>query len=146
MNPASPLFKTFSFQVGNYTVTPAVWQAVAVVFLLFLLVITMASVRRHFLEWTVRGAGMGVLLGFLLALIIEGLFLLGGRTVLTEAFAWKNAPKPISVALDAGRNRMREVLGDSTEVPISHASDIQSLIDELPEEELQNLRAQICEP
>ena len=83
----------------------------------FLLLIMMASVRRHFLEWTVKGAGFGIVLGFLLALVVEGLFLVGGRTVLTETLGWKDAPKPVQKVLDASREKFVEVLGAQTQTP-----------------------------
>jgi hypothetical protein len=103
----------FSFSVAG--VTFQAWQVIAIILLIFLLVIVMASVRRHFLEFTVRGAGMGVLLGFLLALVIEGLLLVGGRTILITTLGWKNPPKPIAKGVDAIRGEFMKVLGDTDE-------------------------------
>ena len=116
---------TTTFQAGGMQF--ALWQVLAIVILLFFLVLTMASVRRHFLEWTVKGAGFGVLLGFVLALIIEGFLLVGGRTALTEVLGWKNAPKPVQVAIDQGRERLINVLGTQTEVPLIHATEYSSV-------------------
>ena len=56
--------------------------------------------------------------------------MIGGRTLLTEVIGWENAPKPLSTALDAGREKLVNVLGVTEEVPDSVASakpDVQSL-------------------
>lgn len=112
------LFRTVhSFKIGELTFAPNVLTAAAVVFLLFLLVVTMAQVRRHFLDWSVKGAFFGIFLGFVLALIMEGFFILSGRTALTQVLGWKNAPKPIQTALDQGRSKLVEVLGVSPCTP-----------------------------
>ena len=108
-----PRADQFTFTVAG--VTFQAWQVIAIILLIFLLVIVMASVRRHFLEFTVRGAGMGILLGFLLALVIEGLFLIGGRTILISTLGWKNAPKPIANGLETIRGEFIKVLGESDE-------------------------------
>ncbi|KKQ75148.1 MAG: hypothetical protein US96_C0016G0002 [Candidatus Woesebacteria bacterium GW2011_GWB1_38_5b] len=113
------------FEAGG--INFAAWQILAIVFLIFLLILTMASVRRHFLEWTVKGAGFGIVLGFVLALIIEGFLLIGGRTALTEVLGWKNAPKPIQVAIDKGRARLVDVLGATDEIPSSNAAENSSV-------------------
>lgn len=130
----------------------AAWQILAIVALIFLLVLTMASVRRHFLEWTVKGAGFGIVLGFVLALIIEGFLLIGGRTALTEVLGWKNAPKPVQTAIDKGRERLVDVLGTTDEVPSSHASE-NSSVDEvvqgyqsLSSEDAQSVKKFVCTP
>lgn len=108
----SELGNKLTFQVGN--IRFETWQVLAIVVLLFLLVFMMASVRRHFLEYSIRGAGFGVILGFVLAIVVEGILLVGGRTVLIQTFGWKNPPKPIEKALEAGRERFSAVLGVST--------------------------------
>lgn len=61
--------------------------------------------------------------GFLLAWVVEGFFLIGGRTFFTEILGWENAPKPISTALDAGRQRLVDVLGVTDKVPGSYAQE-----------------------
>lgn len=122
MNLPSFLTKGFSFNIGGLTIAPAYWHAIAVVFLVFLLVLMMAQVRRHFLDWSIKGALFGVFFGFLLALILEGFLIIGGKTVVTELLGWKNAPKPISVALERGREQLIDVLGVTDEIPTSNAS------------------------
>ncbi|MBI1864070.1 hypothetical protein HYS03_02575 [Candidatus Woesebacteria bacterium] len=114
MNPVDLITKTFQFKIGNTTFQPAYWHAISIVFLLFLLIITMAQVRRHFMDYSLRGGVVGVLLGFALALVIEGFMILGGHTILTNVLGWKNAPKPISNALDAGKSKLVDVLGTQT--------------------------------
>jgi hypothetical protein len=153
MNPAVGfLLKNFEFKLGSFTIAPTYWQAGAIVFLLFLLVITLAQVRRHFMEWSIRGSLFGIFLGFLLALILEGFLILGGKTALTEILGWKNAPKPISNALNTGRAKLINVLGITTAVPSSKADDrpsYQSVIQNfqsLNPSDAQKARFIICSP
>jgi hypothetical protein len=65
----------------------------------------------------------GIFFGFLLALILEGFLLIGGKTVLTGVLGWKNPPAPLSQALDAGRSKLIQVLGAQTQIPASFAKD-----------------------
>jgi hypothetical protein len=124
------------------------WQVLAIIFLLFLLVVTMASVRRHFLEWSVRGAGFGVLLGFILAVVVEGFLLVGGRSILIETFGWKNPPKPIQRALDVGKQKFTEVLGIATSSATlqKNANDIVQMYQSLPPSEHEQAKRIICTP
>lgn len=112
---------TFNFKVGGSDFTSSYVNAGLIVFLLFLLVVTLAQIRRHFIHWSARGAIFGIFLGFLLALVFEGFLVIGGKTAMTEVLGWKNPPKPVSIVLDWGRNRVIQVLGDSTQVPFSKA-------------------------
>ena len=75
----------------------------------------MARMHRLFIHWSFKGAAGGVLMGFVLCLIIEGFFMVSGSTILTSALGWKNAPKPVQVVLDAGREHFTKVLGASTQ-------------------------------
>lgn len=152
MDPAERLTQTFNLQIGKYTIAPAYWHAIAIVILIFLLIFTMASVRRHFLEWSVKGAGFGIFLGFLLALILEGFLLLGGRTVLTQVLGWENPPKPIAQALDAGKVKLATVLGSQIVIPESSAeglTELESVIrgaQSLNASDSAKLREFICQP
>ena len=47
--------------------------------------------------------------------------IIGGKTVITEILGWKNAPKPILTALEAGRNKLVGVLGVADEINVSKA-------------------------
>lgn len=70
----------------------------------------MAQFRRHLVERSFKGGIFGLFLGFFLALVLEGFLLVGGKTVLTETLGWKNAPKPISIVLDTGRNKLKSLI------------------------------------
>ena len=90
--------------------------------------------------------------GFILAVIVEGFLLIGGRTLFTEILGWKNAPKPISTLLDMGRNKVISVLGITDEIPTSNAKGkpgVDDLINQyktLPEDEALKFRKSICLP
>lgn len=99
---------TFDFKLGNITISPTYWQAIAIVGLIFILILTLAQVRRHFLDWTAKGAVMGLIFGFLLTVVLEGFLILSGKTILLSVFGWQNAPKPIVNVLDAGRAKFGE--------------------------------------
>lgn len=124
MQRADILFKTFSFKAGSWDIQPTYWQAAAIIFLLFLLVLTLARLRHMYVHWSLKGGGGMIVLGFFLALIIEGFLLLAGKTLLTEVLGWQNAPKPISTALDEGRKRLVNVLGVNDEIP-NYSSSVQ---------------------
>ncbi len=126
-------------------------KAGVIIALVFSLVLVLALTRRHFLDWSIKGASFGILVGFSLALILEGFLLLGGRTAFTELLGWNDAPKPIRYVLDLGEDRMAEVLGKSTLVPVSSAEgeDINKILDEiqsLTPTDAKRLRLRICEP
>jgi len=90
--------------------------------------------------------------GFLLALILEGFLILSGRTLFTEIVGWKNAPKPILNALDAGRNKLVDVLGVTDQIPTSTAREDPTLYDvisdfqSLSPDEAEKIRSMICQP
>ncbi|MCX6705212.1 MAG: hypothetical protein NT162_02645 [Candidatus Woesebacteria bacterium] len=121
------LFKVFAgkfdINIGKFSLPVSFAQAALVIFLIFLLVLVLAQFRRHFVNWSVKGALFGIFFGFLLALILEGFLIVGGRTVITGVLGWKNAPAPISIALDAGRNKLIQVLGIKDAVPSSLAKE-----------------------
>lgn len=105
------IFKSFNFNIGSLQLSPTYIQAGLIVFLLFLLLFSIAHMRRHFFSWSIKGATFGILFGFVFAFILEGFLIISGRSVLTELLGWKNAPKPIQNFLEASRSRMVEVLG-----------------------------------
>jgi hypothetical protein len=149
MKASSP---SLNYKMGDLYFSPSYLQAGLIVFLLFLLVLTFARLRRLYLQWSLKGALSMVFVGFFLALIIEGFFLIGGRTMLTELLGWKNPPKPISVALDAGREKLVNVLGTTSEVPSSKASEPltpSQLLEEfmnLTSSDQQAVKTIICKP
>ncbi len=95
----------------KFNFQPSTIQVVAIVFLLFLLVLSIAHMRRHFFDWSMKGATFGLFFGFVLALILEGFLLVSGKTVLIGFLGWKNAPKPLQNVLEAGRTELTKVLG-----------------------------------
>lgn len=123
MNAAQALFGKFNFNFGSYSFSPSYLQAGAIVVLLFLLLISLASLRRHMLDWSIKGALFGFFFGFLMALILEGFLIVGGKTALTEVLGWKNAPKPIVNAIDIGRSKLADVLGITNQIPQSNAKE-----------------------
>ena len=153
MGPFKFLTKTFNFKLGNLDVSPQYWHAITIVFLLFLLVLTIARVRYLFIHWSLGKSAISMIFwGFLLALILEGFLLISGRTFLTEVIGWRNAPKPISTALDVGRAKLVKVLGVTDEIPDSLANEPPSFssvmgdFQQLSEEEKQKLRTIMCNP
>lgn len=144
---------TLNFNLGELQFSPSYIQAGAIVFLLFLLVLTLARLRYMFVNWSLGKSGVSMLFwGFLLALILEGFLILGGRTLFTEIVGWKNAPKPILNVLDAGRDKLVDVLGVTDQIPISTAHEdptLHSVISDfqsLSSDEAEKVRSTICRP
>lgn len=137
-------WQKFSSYFLNLYISSNYIQAIAIAILLFFLVLTLASVRKHFVHWSLKGGIMGLVFGVLLTLIVEGFLLISGHTVLTSLFGWNNPPKPISTALDKGRAKFTSVLGFRTENP--SASDIVNLIQLLNPSETRKIKGIICTP
>ena len=70
----------------------------------------LAQFRRHYLDWSFKGAIFGLFWGFILALVLEGFLAINGQTVLTKMLGWKTAPKPISNLLDMGRAKVSAII------------------------------------
>ena len=146
-------FRTFSFNVGKLVFSPNYLQAALVVFLIFLLVFSMARLRHMYVHWSFKGATAYLFMGFLLAVVLEGFMLLGGRPLFTEIVGWEAAPKPLAAFINVGRERLVDVLGTQAEVPSSVASGGHSKVDELITQfqslapgDAQRARYLICEP
>ena len=153
MNPAQFINKTLGiYKLGNIYIEPTYWQAAAIVFLLFLLVWTLARLRHLYVGWSFKAAGSMILIGFLFAVILEGFMILGGRTVLTGFLGWKNPPKPLGFILDAGRAKLVKVLGVTEEIPSSVAKEnasyksVVSDFQALSPKEADKARSFICKP
>ena len=151
-NYASIIQKTFDLKLGSIYISPTYWQAGLIVLLLFLLVFSLARLRYLYVNWSLGKSSLSMLFwGFLLALILEGFLILSGRTLLTEIIGWNNAPKPISVALDAGREKLVDVLGENDEVPTSVAKEEESFeefklkFQSLSPSEMEEIKYLICE-
>lgn len=137
-------FNSFDFNIGKYSINVPYIQAIAIVFLLFLLVITLAQVRHHYLDWSFKGATFGIFFGFVLALILEGFLLVYGKTALTGVLGWKDAPKPLSIVLDAGRAKLSNVLGESTQSTEVSTTDILKSIQSLNPADSKKIKSIIC--
>ena len=144
---------SLSYKFGNINFSPSYIQAAAIVFLLFLLVLAIARIRYLYIHWSLGKSSLSMIFwGFILAVIVEGFLLIGGRTLFTEILGWENAPKPISTLLDMGRNKIISVLGVTDEIPTSNAKEkpnVDDLIDQymsLPENEALEFRKNICLP
>ena len=153
MNQAVQLLsKTFNFSFGSFSLPVSYVRAGAVIFLLFVLVLSFAQIRRHYVGWSFKGAIFGVFFGFLLALILEGFLIIGGRTALTEVMGWKNAPKPLQTALDAGRAKLVGVLGITDEIPHTFAQNDPTtdeaieVLQSLDPSEIKKVKSLICTP
>ena len=117
------LFNTFTLTLGKFSMPVPYWQALALVILVFILILTMATYRKHYVDWSLKGGVVGIFFGFLLALILEGFLLIGGKTALTEVLGWKTPPAPLAQVLDAGKSQLIQVLGIQTQIPSSYAKD-----------------------
>lgn len=148
----SLLQKSFDLSFGNFSMPFSYLQAGAIVILLFLLVLAMAQFRRHEVNFSLKGALFGIFFGFLLALFLEGFLIIGGRTAITEVLGWKNIPKPFSVALDAGRDKLVKVLGVTDQIPSSSAKEVTSVdnavfvLQSLNPSDVKKVKALFCQP
>jgi len=143
--------RSFELNIGENPLYINYLHAFAIVFLLFLLVLTLARLRRMYVHWSFKGAAGMVTIGFALAFIIEGFLLLSGRTLFTEIIGWDNAPKPLSNALEIGRERLVDVLGVTDEIPESEAINIEStqvinLFSTLDSSEAKKVKDVVCTP
>lgn len=138
------LQKSTTFHIGKFSLPFSVLQAIAIVFLIFLLILTLAQVRHHYVNWSFKGALFGIFFGFILALILEGFLLIKGRTAITEVLGWKNAPRPLQVALDLGKGKLVQVLGAYDQIPeSSHALQV---LQSLNPEDRKKIKVLLCQP
>jgi hypothetical protein len=153
MKEAAKFFSdNLNLKVLHVNFSPNVIKFGAIILLLFILVLTLARVRRHFMDWSFKGALFGIFFGFLLALILEGFLIIGGRTAITEVLGWKNAPQPIQVALDSGKSQLIRILGIKDEIPSSTAKEnitVQGAIETLQSlnpTDMKKVKTLICQP
>ena len=137
---------------GGFSISPNLLQAILIVILIFLLIFTLGHLRHTYVDWSVKGILPGLTFGFVLAILVEGLFLIAGKTLFTEVLGWKNAPKPISNVLDASREKIVSVLGAESQVPSSNAATSptsQSVLTEiknLTKADQDKLKLSLCTP
>jgi hypothetical protein len=146
------LFNTFDLNLGKLSIPVPYWEAAAIILLLFLLVLTIANMRKHYVDWSLKGGVAGVFFGFLLALILEGFLIIGGRTALTGVLGWKNPPAPLAQVLDAGKSQLIKVLGVQTQIPSSYAKENSTVqgaletIQSLNPKDLKSVKNILCTP
>jgi len=142
-----------TIKIGNLNFEATYWEAVIIVLLLFFLVFTLARMRFLYVHWSLGRHAFAMLFwGIVLTIIVEGFFMLSGRTLFTEILGMKKVPKPFSTILDIGRSKMVNVLGDEYKVPDTGAEsklnsdEMYSLYKIMDPEESQKLRETICLP
>lgn len=140
-----------TYTIGGLEFRIEVWMAIVVVFLIFLLILTFARLRHVYVGWSFKGFFPAMIFGFLLTLIVEGLMIVSGRTLLTEILGIENAPKPISTALDEGKAKLVEVLGESDVVILDENINIsyENVVDGyelLSPSEKEQVELMICKP
>lgn len=137
-------FVKLSDFLKNFSVAPTYTQAGIVIVLIFLLVLSLAQFRHHFVRWSFKGGLIGLFFGIVLTLIIEGFLLVNGHTALTSLLGWKNAPKPISTALDIGKEKLTNVLGITKKELTT--KDAVNVLQSLNPDEIKKVKAIICTP
>lgn len=96
--------------VSNFAVAPRYIQAGVILVLIFLLIVSLAQFRQHFVKWSMKGGLIGLFFGVVLTLILEGFLLISGRTALISLLSWRNAPKPVSTILDIGKEKFTNII------------------------------------
>jgi len=133
------------YGVRGLEIEPTYWQAGIMVLLIFLLLFTLARMRYLYTHWSLGKSSLSMAFwGFLLAIALEGLLILSGRTLFTEVLGWENAPKPISTVLVISRNKLVDVLGISKESPTREGVVVD--YEGLSEEEMIQVQNYICNP
>jgi len=149
-----PFNRSVNFNLPRgMVVETSLLQAVAIVFLLFLLILTLGQLRRRFVDWHFQGFLGGIIFGFVIGLILEGFLLISGKTVVTSLLGWKNAPEPITKSLDIGREKLVDVLGaqeeSGSECKSSEKVTIGGIMEEynqLSASEADSLKSIVCTP
>ncbi|QQG42158.1 MAG: hypothetical protein HYV90_02480 [Candidatus Woesebacteria bacterium] len=137
--------RSFNLNLGKFSIPVTYWEVGAIIFLIFLLILSMAQFRRHYVDYGLKGGIFGVVIGFLLALVLEGFLIVGGKTAVTEFLGWKNAPKPLQVALDAGKTQLIQVLGVSSPDNSTFQGALEN-IQTLSPADLKKVKSLICQP
>ncbi len=129
---------------ANFAIAPMYIQAGAIIVLIFLLIISLAQFRQHFVKWSLKGGLVGLFFGFVLTILLEGFLLISGHTVLTSTLGWNNPPKPFSRVLDLGKQKLTNVLGVATQNP--NATEAIIMMQSLPPSEITKIKSIICTP
>jgi len=146
------LFKTFQINLGKISIPIPYWEAAILVILIFFLIVSLAQIRKEKVDWSFKGGLIGIFIGFLLALTLEGFLITGGHTALTTFLGWKNPPAPLAQALDLGRSKLINVLGINTETPTlfnkdgSTVQETVQIIQSLNPADLKKVKNILCTP
>lgn len=132
----------FNLNIGKFSMPVPYFEAFLVVLLIFVLILSFAQFRRHTVNWSLKGIVFGTFFGFMLALIIEGFLIVQGGTIITGILGWKNAPAPISIALDAGRAKLTQVLGAN--VQTTNVNNAIQILQNLNPNDVKNVKAILC--
>ena len=154
MNTAQLLTQRLNLDLGKIHFSPSYIQAGLFLILLFVLVLALAQLRRHLVDWSLKGALIGLFFGFLLAFILEGFLVVGGKTAMTQVLGWRDPPKLVTNLLEAGRSSLIKVLGEQAEVKIPEAvaklnptlEDAITFFQSLNPSEAQKLKNILCKP
>jgi hypothetical protein len=143
--------KSVNFKIGGIDFNPSYIQAVLIVFLIFILLLTLARLRRMYVRWSLKGLFPSIFFGFIIVLVLEAFLFIGGKTLLTEILGWESAPRPISNVIDIGRAKLVKVLGTTDEVSASQSKDddldtLVKIYQTLPTSDADEFRSIICEP
>lgn len=99
-----------NLHLGSVTIAPNIWQAAAIIALIFALLLVLAYMSRNFLEWSLSGFGVGLFIGIILTIILEGFLLIGGKSIVTSLLSWKSAPPQIQKVLNDGHKKLLDTL------------------------------------
>lgn len=78
------LGKTISLRLLNMDFQFTYWEIGAVVFLIFLLILSLAHMRRHFVDWSLKGAIFGFVFGVIITIVVGGVLILRGIKIDTK--------------------------------------------------------------
>lgn len=96
--------------IAGLSIQPNVWQAAVIVGLILIFLLGLSLISRNFMHHSPHGIWIGILVGFIFAITLEGLLLINGKTILTSLLMVRNAPRPVQNVLDVGHKQLLEVL------------------------------------
>ena len=109
-----------SFNVGKLQIDATYWMVGVLLLLLFMVLFSIARVRYLYVHWNLGKSSIAFLFwGFILAVGVEGIFMLYGRTIFTDILGVENTPKPFSTVLDIGITPMSPSLAGSAKMRLT---------------------------
>ena len=127
---------------GDIDISGSWIKAGIIIGLIFLLLLVMAKMTRGYMSWYTNGWWVWTGLGFLLAVVIEGFFVISGSTIFTSVLSWDKAPKPIQTVLNVGNSRLSEVLGESDQM-MSSSTFVDRYI-ALDDDQKEQVKSAVC--